>query len=156
MISPLFKYPGLRLGTVVLTILLLVACGDDAPPEKKEIIRPVKLMTLDAGGIGATVEYPGEVSAARSVELGFEVAGKIIELPISDGLAVKQAWLLSKARYSVGSMTLIMSPRAIRPRRIARRQSRPMSGRKEFLTRVPARKRKWIAPCAILTSPGRA
>jgi hypothetical protein len=125
MISPLFKYPGLRLGTVVLTILLLVACGDDAPPEKKEIIRPVKLMTLDAGGIGATVEYPGEVSAARSVELGC-------------------------------SMPLLMSPRALRPRRIARRQSRPMSGRKEFLTRVPARKRKWIAPCAILTSPGRA
>jgi RND family efflux transporter MFP subunit len=96
MISPLFKYPGLRLGTVVLTILLLVACGDDAPPEKKEIIRPVKLMTLDAGGIGATVEYPGEVSAARSVELGFEVAGKIIELPISDGLAVKQGTLLGR------------------------------------------------------------
>ena len=96
MISTLFKCPDLRLGTVVLTTFLLVACGDDAPPEKKEIIRPVKLMTLDAGGAGTSVEYPGEVSAARSVELGFEVAGKIIELPISDGLAVKQGTLLGR------------------------------------------------------------
>jgi RND family efflux transporter MFP subunit len=96
MISTLFKYPGLRLGTVMLTILLLVACGDEAPPEKKEIVRPVKLMTLTAGGAGVTLEYPGEVSAARSVELGFEVAGKIIDLPISDGLAVKKGTLLGR------------------------------------------------------------
>lgn len=96
MIYTMFKHPGLRLATVTLTTILVVACGDEAPPEKKEIVRPVKLMTLDAGGAGTTVEYPGEVSAARSVELGFEVPGKIIELPISDGLAVKKGVLLGK------------------------------------------------------------
>jgi RND family efflux transporter MFP subunit len=96
MISTLFKYPAPRLAAVMLTTFLLVACGDEAPPEKKEIIRPVKLMTLDAGGTGTTVEYPGKVSAARSVELGFEVAGKIVELPISDGLAVKKGALLGR------------------------------------------------------------
>jgi RND family efflux transporter MFP subunit len=96
MTPTLFKHPALRLGSVMLTTFLLVACGDDAPPEKKEIIRPVKLMTLDVGGAGSTVEYPGEVSAARSVELGFEVSGKIIELPVSDGLAVKQGALLGR------------------------------------------------------------
>jgi len=96
MIPTMFKHPALRLGSVMLTTFLLVACGDEAPPEKKEIVRPVKLMMLDAGGAGTTVEYPGKISAARSVELGFEVPGKIIELPISDGLAVKQGTLLGR------------------------------------------------------------
>lgn len=96
MISTLFKYPTPRLAAVILTTFLLVACGDEAPPEKKEIVRPVKLMTIDAGGAGSKIEYPGKVSAARSVELGFEVAGKIVELPISDGLAVKKGTLLGR------------------------------------------------------------
>jgi RND family efflux transporter MFP subunit len=96
MISTMFKHPYLHLIAVVLTTFLLAACSDEAPPEKKEIVRPVKLMTLDAGGAGTTLEYPGEVSAARSVELGFEVAGKIVELPISDGLAVKKGTLLGR------------------------------------------------------------
>jgi RND family efflux transporter MFP subunit len=96
MISTLFKYPAPRLAAVMLTTFLLVACGDEAPPEKKEIVRPVKLMTIDAGGAGSTLEYPGEVSAARSVELGFEVAGKIVELPISDGMAVEKAAVLGR------------------------------------------------------------
>jgi RND family efflux transporter MFP subunit len=96
MISTMFKHSYLHLITVVLTTFLLVACSDEAPPEKKELVRPVKLMTLDAGSAGRTLEYPGKVSAARSVELGFEVAGKIIELPISDGMPVKKGTLLGR------------------------------------------------------------
>lgn len=96
MIPTLFKCPGLRPGTVMLTVFLLVACGSEAPPEKPEIVRPVKLMTLDAGDDRIILEYPGEVSAARSVELGFEVPGKIIELPILDGMSVEQGALLGR------------------------------------------------------------
>ena len=95
MISTLFKYPDPRLAAVMLTTFLLVACGETEQPEK-EIVRPVKLMTLSGVGAATTVEYPGEISAARSVELGFEVPGKIVELPISDGLAVKKGALLGK------------------------------------------------------------
>jgi len=95
MISTLFKYPDPRLAAVMLTTFLLVACGETEQPEK-EIVRPVKLMTLSGAGVASTVEYPGEISAARSVELGFEVPGKIVELPISDGLSVKKGALLGK------------------------------------------------------------
>ncbi len=95
MISTLFKYPDPRLAAVMLTTFLLVACGEAEQPEK-EIVRPVKLMTLSGVGAATSVEYPGEISAARSVELGFEVPGKIVELPISDGLAVKKGALLGK------------------------------------------------------------
>lgn len=83
---------------VALSTLMLVACGEapEPEPEVKEIMRPVKLMTLGSGGAGVTLEYPGEISATQSVELGFEVPGKIVELPISDGLEVTAGDLLGR------------------------------------------------------------
>jgi RND family efflux transporter MFP subunit len=92
----LSEFTGVRLFAVVLSTCVLVACGEAPQPEEKEIVRPVKLMTLGAGGAGTTREYPGEVSATQSVELGFEVPGKIVELPISDGVAVKGGDLLGR------------------------------------------------------------
>ena len=95
--APTFsEYPGMRLITLLLTSIMLIACGDEAPTETAEIVRPVKLMTVDSGGDSTTREYPGKVSATQSVELGFEVHGKIIELPISNGLAVKKGTLLGR------------------------------------------------------------
>jgi len=96
MISRLSVHAGIRLFALALTTLMLVGCGDEPPPQKEEVVRPVKLLTLAQGGSAGAREYPGTVSAAQSVELGFEVAGKIVELPISDGLAVKKGALLGR------------------------------------------------------------
>jgi RND family efflux transporter MFP subunit len=85
-----------RLLGLALTASMLIACGDKPAPEVEEVVRPAKLMTINVGGDGTTREYPGTVSATQSVELGFEVAGKIVERPISDGLAVKKGALLGK------------------------------------------------------------
>jgi RND family efflux transporter MFP subunit len=84
------------LSGLVLVAGMLTACGDKPASEVEEVIRPAKLMTINIDGNGITREYPGTVSATQSVELGFEVAGKIVELPISDGLAVKKGTLLGK------------------------------------------------------------
>jgi len=88
--------PLFRLFAVMFATLILTACGDAPEPESKEVVRPVKLMTLVAGDTGRTLEYPGHVSATRAVSLGFEVPGKIIELPITDGLRVKKDQLLAR------------------------------------------------------------
>lgn len=96
MIRTMFKRPRSCMGTVTLALFLLTGCGNDAPPEEKEIVRPVKLMKIDAGAEAISLEFPGEVTAARSVELGFEVAGKIIELPISDGITVEKGAILAR------------------------------------------------------------
>ncbi len=89
------EFHGLRLPGLALISLMLIACGDE-PVAEVEVVRPAKLMTINAGGDGVSVEYPGAVSATQSVDLGFEVAGKIIELPISDGLEVKKGALLGR------------------------------------------------------------
>ena len=92
----LLEPTSLRLAGLLLAATLLHGCGDDAPPEVKEVVRPVKLMTITQGGASRTLEYPGKVSATQSVELGFEVAGKIVELPIDDGKSVKKGALLGR------------------------------------------------------------
>jgi len=92
---PLSRSFGSHWAITLLAALTLAGCGD-TPPDAPDVIRPVKLMTINVSGTGATVEYPGVVSATESVELGFEVPGKIIELPISDGLQVKKGQLLGR------------------------------------------------------------
>ena len=96
MIPRLSEYPGFRLAGLVLTATMLMACGDEPVPQAEETVRPVKLMTINQGGDTTTREYPGKVTATQTVELGFEVAGKIVELPISDGQAVNKGALLGK------------------------------------------------------------
>ena len=81
---------------VVFAVFMLQACGEAPEPEVKEVVRPIKMMTLGGGSDGATLEYPGVVSATRSVELGFEVPGKIIELPITEGQEVTEGDLLAR------------------------------------------------------------
>ena len=81
---------------VALSVFLLQA-GTEAPePDVKDVVRPVKLLLLSGGGGGATLEYPGTVAAASSVELGFEVPGKLIELPVTEGQQVAAGDLLAK------------------------------------------------------------
>jgi RND family efflux transporter MFP subunit len=54
------------------------------------------MMTVGDGALEVTWEYPGEIKAVRSVNLGFEVPGRIIELPIQDGLNVNEGDLLGR------------------------------------------------------------
>ncbi|MDP6415388.1 MAG: efflux RND transporter periplasmic adaptor subunit [Gammaproteobacteria bacterium] len=81
---------------VTLLALLISACGGEPEPEAPPPARPVKMMTLGSGGSGGILEYPGAISAARSVELGFEVSGKIIELPITEGDKVAKGTVLAR------------------------------------------------------------
>ncbi|MCK5382702.1 MAG: efflux RND transporter periplasmic adaptor subunit [Gammaproteobacteria bacterium] len=81
---------------VILAILLQPACGKAPEPEAAPPVRPVKIMTIGSQGEKVTWEFPGKVTAVRNVELAFEVQGKIIELPIEDGLEASEGDLLAR------------------------------------------------------------
>ena len=81
---------------ILLPAILLAGCGKAPEPVAEAPARPVKMQTVTSGSVSMTLEYPGEVKAARSVSLGFEVSGKIIELPIEDGLRVEEGTLLGR------------------------------------------------------------
>ena len=81
---------------IILAAMSLAGCGKTPEPVEEQSPRLVKLQTIDRQQALVTLEYPGEIKAARSVNLGFEVSGKIIELPIEDGLAMKEGELLGR------------------------------------------------------------
>ena len=84
-----------RFFIVGISILMLPACGK--PPEPQiEVSRPVKMMTVGSAGASAKLEYPGVVDSIQQVDLGFEVAGQIIELPITSGQNVMKGDLLAR------------------------------------------------------------
>ena len=98
MSNDLVYYPGnrVRFLAVLLATSVLVACGKAPEVETEPPSRSVKMMTIGDESVKASWEYPGAIMATRNVDLGFEVAGKIIELPIEDGLKVMEGGLLGR------------------------------------------------------------
>ena len=79
-----------------LGCLLLTGCGkEEAPVESKEP-RPVKTVVLEASGTAGMRQYPGRVRAASRADLSFEVAGKLVELPVTEGQVIKQGDLVGR------------------------------------------------------------
>jgi multidrug efflux system membrane fusion protein len=81
---------------VLMATFVLVACGKAPEVEAEPPAKPVKMMTIGSESAKVSWEYPGEIQAVRTVDLGFGVAGQIIELPIEDGLTVKEGELLGR------------------------------------------------------------
>jgi RND family efflux transporter MFP subunit len=87
-----------RWALVVLLIGLVAltgGCSQEAE-QAEEVVRPVKLMTVGSDDSGGEREYPGRVEAAEEVLMGFEVPGRIVELPVLEGQAVKAGALLAR------------------------------------------------------------
>ena len=76
------------------TSFLVGGCGKKEP-EVKEVVRPVKMMTIGAGAADGTREYPGRVRAAEEIQLSFEVPGRIVELNAREGQAVARGALVA-------------------------------------------------------------
>ena len=81
---------------VMVAIVLLAGCDQTPEPEAEVPARPVKLMTIGVQDETVILEFPGKVTAIRDVELAFEVQGKIVELPIEDGLEASEGDLLAR------------------------------------------------------------
>jgi RND family efflux transporter MFP subunit len=89
---PISRASVLALGLV----LALIAVGCEQPVvEPVDVVRPVKMLTLGAGGEGATLEYPGSVNALLTANVAFEVPGLVIELPVQEGEPVVEGQLLA-------------------------------------------------------------
>lgn len=81
---------------VVVSALMVLACSESPEPEVNDIVRPVKMITVGTDDNVTTLEYPGVIAATQSVELGFEVQGKIIELPVIEGQQINEGEILAR------------------------------------------------------------
>jgi RND family efflux transporter MFP subunit len=87
------------LRTVFLTsllALLLCSCGKKEEEKTEVTVRPIKLMTVGSALTGQTRKLPGTVRATDRVDLAFQVAGPLIELPVKEGQRVKKGDLVAR------------------------------------------------------------
>ena len=91
-----------RLGMSAAWLVLLLAatllsggCSKETE-EVAEVVRPVKLMTVGYDAEGGRREYPGRVAAAEEILLGFEVPGRVIELPVREGQELAAGALVAR------------------------------------------------------------
>lgn len=76
--------------------LVVSACGDSDQGMSEPVSRPVKLFTVGETPPPRTLKFPGSVSAVQQSELAFEVSGRIIAMPVTEGDRVEVGTILAK------------------------------------------------------------
>jgi len=85
----------IRLAALLLSLSFLSAC-EQAPVEKPEVARPVRIVTISGLRGGDSLSYPGEIQGAQNVNIAFEVPGRIIEMPAQEGIEVSEGDVLAR------------------------------------------------------------
>ena len=88
-------YKTISLGVLGLCTVFLGGCEKEAV-ETTEVVRPVRVLTVTGLLGGETLNYPGEIQGMQNVQLAFEVAGRLVELPVEEGEDVSENQLLAK------------------------------------------------------------
>jgi RND family efflux transporter MFP subunit len=83
-------------------VSLIAACGreDEAVPD----IRPVRTLTVSTDALRDKATYTGDIRSRYEADLGFRLAGKVIERPVDVGAPVKKGDVL--ARIDAGDQRL--------------------------------------------------
>ena len=83
-------------GMLLGIIICISGCGKGKPVAPEPVARPVRLYTLESGGLKRTYEYPGQVQSKIQANLAFEVPGRLISLAVDEGEKVQQGAVLAK------------------------------------------------------------
>ncbi|MBY0588992.1 HlyD family efflux transporter periplasmic adaptor subunit, partial [bacterium] len=66
--------------------------------EQREIVRPVKAMTITAGDEIHRRVFPGKVEATKTAELAFQVSGLVVEFPVKEGQKLAKGDVIGRIR----------------------------------------------------------
>jgi len=73
---------------------VLVGCGGEAPAPAG--LRPALVQTVNFAAVADTASFPGEVRARYEIDLGFRIAGKLVERTADTGAAVRKGEALAR------------------------------------------------------------
>ncbi len=80
----------------VLLVWALVGCDEQVEQiQVDEPLRPARIFQVESEGASATQEFVGRVEAAQTVDVSFEVAGPLAQLPILEGQTVPKGALIA-------------------------------------------------------------
>lgn len=86
----------LQFPLMALLLFGTLACSPEASEEDDPIVRPVKLVTVEAASNEFPVSYPAVIEAAQSSVLTFQVSGLLQELPVTEGQLVEKDEVIAK------------------------------------------------------------
>ena len=78
----------------MLLVALLAGCKPEQPPAPG--VQPVQTFILKSGVEQSFRRFPGEVSAVRTSEISFNVAGRLVERPAAQGMVAAKGALLAR------------------------------------------------------------
>jgi RND family efflux transporter MFP subunit len=81
-------------GLVVVTMLGLAACSEDAPPPARP--RLVRTIKVSAADISTAIQGTGQIAARYTANVGFQVGGRLVERKVDLGSTVKAGSLLAR------------------------------------------------------------
>jgi len=91
------RRPGFSLSGLLLACTLACIAGcEKEPPKQPEVVRPVKMLTIEGAGTVSQREYPATVKAFQQADMGFEVPGRVIEFLVNEGQIVETGELLAR------------------------------------------------------------
>ncbi len=78
------------------TLFIMTGCSKAPEPAPVDVVRPVKVMTLESFGGSFKRKFPGRVQASERLEMAFQVGGKLNKLNAKKGDTVKKGDLLAQ------------------------------------------------------------
>ena len=81
---------------VALAFLAVIGCSGNEPDQERKIVRPAKLIKVEASRSVRTVKYPAIIEATSSAEVTFQVGGLLKELPVRAGQRVEKSALIAR------------------------------------------------------------
>jgi len=87
-------------GAIVLAVLLatgvLAGCGPAEVGERAPVVRPIKMMEVGSAVSAVSRAYPGRIAPALEADVSFEVAGRLVDFPVSEGQRVRKGQLIAQ------------------------------------------------------------
>lgn len=80
----------------IVAAAALAGCERQEEAERAPVVRPVRILLVGDSDAERNLTYSGQIRAGETAELGFEVAGRIIELPVVEGQQVEQGLLIAR------------------------------------------------------------
>ncbi|MEX0307118.1 MAG: efflux RND transporter periplasmic adaptor subunit [Ruegeria sp.] len=80
----------------LLTSLSLVLFALAVPAAAQDTPKPVKLMQVSETTPGFSRQFFGRVAARQTVDLAFQVAGQIVEMPVTEGFVIPKGGLIAR------------------------------------------------------------
>ncbi|RUM90277.1 MAG: efflux RND transporter periplasmic adaptor subunit [Thermodesulfatator sp.] len=81
---------------ISVLVLLVSGCGKEEKQQKREVIKPVKIMMVKDTATLLSHGFPGTVRASKRAVLSFKVSGPLVELPVEEGEHVREGDLIAQ------------------------------------------------------------